>query len=127
MKLFFSLFSLLLLLGCSEDCSKCEQLLLDCMTSEPIPVDLPEPEHHSNYGEDPSVTVNVTAEDEYMLNDTIYPYEELEPKLLLATENGEGPRHKLKIAGDKMAHYEAVFRLIAFSKENEISPILVFE
>ena len=95
----------------------------------PVPIDLPEPEHLVYDNNDAELEIGVTAEDKYVLEDDnkLYELEALIPIIDQEMSLKDPANRKLKISGDKMAHYEAVFQLIALAKERGYAPILVFD
>lgn len=127
MKKYLVIFAGLILAACAQDCSECEQKLLACSLTAPIPVDLPAPESDGFEPDQTVLKVIVNAEDKYVFEANEFGYDELAAILLKTIIAQDPPVEKIKIEGDRMAHYEAIFRLITFAKENELSPILVYQ
>jgi biopolymer transport protein ExbD len=123
----FILFSILSFTACAEDCSDCQKKLFYCMNSPSIPVDLPN-SSEPDYGYDENILeVGVTADNEFVLDSILYEYDAVLPLLENWLDSTAGKDQKLKISGDTEADYGEVFRLIAFAKQHEIKPILVFK
>jgi biopolymer transport protein ExbD len=115
------------LLSCSDDCSECENKLKMIMHSETIPVDLPAPTQVYPVNDESVLRIEVTAENKYVFDGELYEYENLEPVIYNLIGTPELADEKIKIEGHPQADYEAVFKLIAFCKENSLSPVLVFK
>lgn len=122
--LIFAFFQLLF--SCKNDCLECENKLKNCMLSAPLPVDLPEPDRKYVVSEKGALEIVVNAEDKYIYEGEEYELVEIIVIINGVMESKDPSERTLKILGDKMAHYDAVFQLIAFSKENGIKPILAF-
>ncbi len=127
MKKYFIIFVGLILAACAQDCSECEQKLLACSVPAPIPVDLPAPKSDGFEPDQTVIRELVNAEDKYIFEENEYTYDELAEVLLKAIHAEENSVEKIKIEGNRMAHYEAIFQLIEFAKENDLSPILVYD
>ena len=127
MKKYFVIFVGLILAACAQDCSECEQKLLACMLTAPIPVELPAPASNGFEPDQTVIRVIVNAEDKYIFEENEYAYDELAEVLLKAIHAEDKLVEKIKIEGDKMAHYAAIIQLITFAKDNDLSPILVYD
>lgn len=114
----------LLLFSCTNDCTECEQMLNECMMYEPIPVDLPTPDPEPTAGINDALTIKVTAEDKYIVEGEIVTLDEL--TALVVEKMDSESLSKLKIEGDKMAHYATIFSLISLAQEKGLNPILAY-
>jgi biopolymer transport protein ExbD len=91
-----------------------------------IPIDLPENSEVPASTERPRVVVGVNANSTYVLEGSpeTYSLQELIP--ILDSKMLEQTDKSIKISGDKIANYEAVFQLIALAKQREWTPVLGF-
>jgi biopolymer transport protein ExbD len=91
-----------------------------------IPIDLPQNSELPKGQDRPTIVVGVNANSTYVLegSDQSYSLEELIP--VLDGKMSEQTEKKIKISGDKIANYEAVFQLIALAKQREWTPVLGF-
>ncbi len=124
------LLGILFLFSCSSDSDKCEKKLDECekkldvlMANRNIPVDLPESKPVST---ELFLTVKVTAEDKFLVDDKEYSNDELIELIDLKIENMGDSNKNMKIEGDKMAHYDAIFQLISIAKEKDLRPVLAY-
>ena len=103
-------------------------IIMSTMAEPGIPVDLPDGKDNKVTKENSTLNVGITANNMYLLADdteTEYTYAEIEPLILSKME--QNIEKNIKISGDKGADYEFVFQLIALSKKNKWTPILVFK
>ena len=103
-------------------------IIMSTMAEPGIPVALPDGKDNKVTKENSTLNVGITANNMYLLADdteTEYTYAEIEPLILSKME--QNIEKNIKISGDKGADYEFVFQLIALSKKNKWTPILVFK
>lgn len=112
------------LASCANDLAEQEQKNLNDIMSEPVSIDLP-PLVDAHQSNEATYEVIVTADNEFVLENQTYEFEELEEELLNRIDVTY--TNKIKISADKESDYEYVFQLIDFCKNNDFSPILVFE
>ena len=124
----FYLFTIIsfLLFACTDDCSECQQKLRKCIMSAPIPLDPIAPNPGSYEKADSILEIGVSSKDTYLYNNSEYSLEEITPIITGIMHSIAPSERKLKISGDKMAHFEAVFALLTLGKKNRYNPILNF-
>jgi biopolymer transport protein ExbD len=94
------------------------------------PVDLPKPADKLTNVQDPvGVTVIVTDDNKYMLfGEQIEQARDFDIiKEQVASEVNNSGKMKLKIAGHKLANYEAVFKVLALCQANGWEPVLAYQ
>lgn len=93
-----------------------------------VTVDLPSTKRSPKAAKEMSVLeVAVNSDNQYFIKDGQYfaSIEEILP--LLDEKMASQEEKKIKISGDKIANYEAVFKLIALAKEREWKPVLIYK
>jgi biopolymer transport protein ExbD len=103
-------------------------IIMSTMAKSTLPVDLPQSKNAGNSSKDSPVEVGIDAENNYFIdaNKTrIYTLDEVVP--VLESKIAEQSTPTLKISGDKNASYEAVFDLIAISKQKDWKPVLSYK
>jgi biopolymer transport protein ExbD len=103
-------------------------IIMSTMAKSTLPVDLPQSKNTGNSSKDSPVEVGIDAENNYFIdaNKTrIYTLDEVVP--VLESKIAEQSTPTLKISGDKNASYEAVFDLIAISKQKDWKPVLSYK
>lgn len=102
-------------------------IIMSTMAKNTLPVDLPSGKNTSTSQTDAIVEVGIDAEDQYFLDSEkskFYEFDELvetlEEKIKLQSNQN------LKISGDKSASYEAIFKIIAISKQRGWKPVLSY-
>jgi biopolymer transport protein ExbD len=110
-------FGFFLLVSCANDCSTCEKKLNDCLFTVTLPIDLPEPKPSPFEVSESMITVEITAEDEYFLEGTKLELPQLVEQIDLIVNQENNPITKIKIAGDKRAHYDAVYEVLAIAQK----------
>jgi len=103
-------------------------IIMSTMAKSTLPVDLPQSKNSGNSSKDSPVEVGIDAENNYFIDankTTIYTLDEVVP--VLESKIAEQSTPTLKISGDKNASYEAVFDLIAISKQRDWKPVLSYK
>lgn len=103
-------------------------IIMSTMAKSTLPVDLPQSKNTGNSSKDSPVEVGIDAENNYFIDankTTIYTLDEVLP--VLESKIAEQSTPTLKISGDKNASYEAVFDLIAISKQKDWKPVLSYK
>ncbi len=103
-------------------------IIMSTMAKSTLPVDLPQSKNSSQSSKDSPVEVGIDAQNNYFIDankTTIYTLEEVVP--VLEAKIAEQSTPTLKISGDKNASYEAVFDLIAISKQKDWKPVLSYK
>ena len=103
-------------------------IIMSTMANDALPVDLPTGKKLPPTQTDPPVEVAVDANDQYFIDASqtvYYNIEEIVP--ILESKIAEQTTPTVKITGDKNASYEAVFNLIAVSKEKNWKPVLTYK
>ncbi len=103
-------------------------IIMSTMAKSTLPVDLPQSKNAGNSSKDSPVEVGIDAENNYFIDPnktTVYTIEEIVP--ILEKKIAEQSTPTLKISGDKNANYEAVFSLIAISKQKDWKPVLSYK
>ena len=72
------------------------------------------------------MSIEITAEDIYKLDGETITLDELASKMEHLLESTDPSNKKVKIATDKMAHYETFFKVLAIIQENGLDPILAY-
>lgn len=110
---------------CKQDCSECENKL-DIWSREVTPVDLPESEPDYLDAEGSFLTIRVTRQDEFEIDGEKYSIQELYSKVELKLDTTSISNRKLRIEGDKMAHYEAIFQVLELAQKQDLNPVLKY-
>ncbi|HIP35423.1 MAG TPA: biopolymer transporter ExbD [Crocinitomix sp.] len=103
-------------------------IIMSTMAKSTLPVDLPSGKKTTHSQKDSPVEVGIDAENNYFIdaNKTkIYTFDEIIP--VLEAKIAEQSTPTLKISGDKNASYEAIFNLIAVSKQKDWKPVLSYK
>jgi biopolymer transport protein ExbD len=103
-------------------------IIISTQTNDHLPVDLP-----SNDSSVPSPTqapleIGVGENSLYFFDGNSpedYTFEEVVP--ILESKMSSEVEKNLKITGDKMANYEAIFNIIALSKQKGWKPVLTYK
>ncbi|MFT5858300.1 MAG: biopolymer transport protein ExbD [Flavobacteriaceae bacterium] len=119
-------FGFFLLVSCANDCRTCEKKLNDCLFSSTVPLNLPEPVTSPLDVHRSMITVEITAEDEYLLEGKKLELAELIEQIDLIVNKENNPITQIKIAGDKRAHYDAVYEILAIAQKTELEPVLAY-
>ncbi|UKN03213.1 biopolymer transporter ExbD [Paracrocinitomix mangrovi] len=92
-----------------------------------VPVDLPKKSDLPPSSLNPSVVVGVTPNSLYYIegSEEEYTFEEIVP--ILDSKMDEQTDKTLKVSGDRIANYEAVFNIIALAKQRDWKPVLAYE
>lgn len=128
-KLFLPLL-VLLVVSCSSDkpdCIQCEEKLRMCQNNQIIPIELPEEKPVSEIPSESYISVSITENNQYLLKENEYDFENLIPELKKAIDASPFKIKGIKIAGHRLAHYESVFNVISFCEANELNPILAYK
>lgn len=94
------------------------------MDNRIVKVDVPKKKIDSKL--DDLLTVEVTVDDIYILDGQEYDFKTLNLEMLARISSVEVSNGQMKIIGDRMAHYEAVFKLMAFAQINGLDPVLAY-
>ncbi len=103
-------------------------IIMSTMSNNTLPVDLPQDSNGDTSTKDGLVEIGIAENSQYFFDadkSAFYSYEEMEP--ILKAKMDKEPVKNLKITGDKMANYEAVFKVIALAKMNDWKPVLTFQ
>ncbi len=102
-------------------------IIMSTLVNYTLPVDLPSGKRTSTSQENSTVEVGIDEKNQYFIDNAkskIYSIDELIP--LLEKKIAEQSNQNLKISGDKNASYEAIFNLIAISKQKGWKPVLSY-
>lgn len=116
----------LLLFSCAQDCSKCENDLKELISSRPIRVDVPEPIKDDSAANEMLMSVQVTADDTYTVDGEEYTIDQITALIEHRMNSGTTSNRKIKLEGDKMAHYEPFFKLLAMVQIKGLEPVLAY-
>lgn len=103
-------------------------IIMSTLSNNNLPVDLPKSESTSTSPTKATVEVGISQNSLYFFdanNPENYTFEEMKPILISKME--KEPLKNLKITGDKIANYEAVFMVIALAKQQDWKPVLTFD
>lgn len=103
-------------------------IIMSTQSKNTLPVDLPSGKKITNSQKDAVVEVGIDENNLYFLDNAktkTYTFDEVVPVLEAKIAEQETP--SLKISGDKAASYEAVFNIIALSKQKEWKPVLSYK
>ena len=116
----------LLLFSCAQDCSKCENTLEYVLSNQQSRVDVPKPIRDDSMASDVFMSVKVTADDTYTVDSEEYTIDEITAMVDQRMNSGTTSNRKIKLEGDKMAHYEPFFELLAMVKMKGLEPVLAY-
>ncbi|MFT6500440.1 MAG: biopolymer transport protein ExbD [Crocinitomicaceae bacterium] len=116
----------LLLFSCAEDCSKCENKLEYVLSNQQALVDVQESKIEDAIASEVFMTVKVTADDKYTVDGEEYSIDEITVMIDQRMNSETISSRKIKLEGDKMAHYEPFFKLLAVVQINGLEPILAY-
>lgn len=103
-------------------------IIMSTMAKNTLPVDLPSGNKAKSSKVDAIVEVGIDAENQYFLDSEKSKYYEFEELVnTLAAKIELQSNQNLKISGDKNASYEAIFRIIAVSKQKGWKPVLSYQ
>lgn len=95
------------------------------------PIDLPEmkDEPESAESNENQLTAIIFENNKYGFDDdeTQYTFEEYKEALREKMEYSPFKIKKLKIDGHRLAHYESVFKILAFCQANDLNPVLAYD
>lgn len=103
-------------------------IIMSTLSNNNLPVDLPENSNASTSPTDAIVEVGIAENSLYFFNaenPENYTFDEVIP--ILDAKMDQEVVKNLKITGDKVANYEAVFKIIALAKSREWKPVLTFK
>ncbi|MFT6922841.1 MAG: biopolymer transport protein ExbD [Crocinitomicaceae bacterium] len=116
----------LLLFSCAEDCSKCENKLEYVLSNQQALVDVQESKIEDSIASEVFMTVKVTADDKYTVDGEEYTIDEITTMIDQRMNSETISSRRIKLEGDKMAHYEPFFNLLALAQINGLEPILAY-
>jgi len=107
-------------------------IIMSTLSEPQTPLDLPEAEQGvpNSQTPRPEISVGVNPDNTYFVNSGNSAFEDMsyeEARDVLLTEMGASEDKKLKIAGDKEATYEAVFKLISLCQAESWTPLLAYD
>lgn len=103
-------------------------IIMSTLSNNNLPVDLPENSDSPTSPTDAIVEIGISENSTYFFNaenPENYTFEEVIP--ILDAKMEKEALKNLKITGDKVANYEAVFKVIALAKSREWKPVLTFQ
>tara|TARA_B110000902_G_scaffold43823_2_gene48620 strand:+ start:1000 stop:1413 length:414 start_codon:yes stop_codon:yes gene_type:complete len=116
----------LLLFSCAEDCSKCENKLEYVISNQQARISVSKSKIEDSIASEVLMTVNVTADDKYTVDGEEYAIDEI-TKMIDQRMNSETiSSRKIKLEGDKMAHYDPFFKLLVVLQIIGLEPILAY-
>ncbi len=116
----------LLLFSCAEDRSKCENKLEYVLSNQQARISASKSKIEDSIASEVLMTVNVTADDKYTLDVEEYAIDEI-TKMIDQRMNSETiSSRKIKLEGDKMAHYDPFFKLSVVLQIIGLEPILAY-
>ncbi|MBD3635976.1 MAG: biopolymer transporter ExbD [Crocinitomicaceae bacterium] len=101
-------------------------IIMSTKVEHNIPIDLPKNSELPPSTSNPPLVVGVTANSTYVLEHSDQEYEMAELIPVLDAKMAEQTEKSIKISGDKVANYEAIFQLVALAKQREWKPVLAF-
>ncbi len=116
----------LLLFSCTEDCSKCENKLEYVLSNQQARVGVPESKIEDSIASEVFMTVKVTADDKYTIDGEEYTIDEITAMIDQRMNSETISSRKIKLEGDRMAHYEPFFKLLAVVQINGLEPVLAY-
>jgi|694.fasta_scaffold14838_14 biopolymer transport protein ExbD len=107
-------------------------IIMSTLSEPQTPLDLPEanPGTPTSQQTRPEISVGVNPDNTYFVNSGNSAFENMsyeEARDVLLAEMANSEDKKLKIAGDKEASYEAVFKLISLCQAENWSPLLAYD
>jgi biopolymer transport protein ExbD len=107
-------------------------IIMSTMSEPQTPLDLPEAEQGTPTSKTPrpELAVGVNPDNSYFVTSGTSLMEDLDynqAREILISEMLNSEDKKLKIAGDKEASYEAVFKLISLCQAENWSPLLAYD
>lgn len=102
-------------------------IIMSTMSRQTLPVDLPSNNKLPNDNNNPLVEVAISPDNLYFFdanNPENYTFNEVVP--VLESKMEKSLDGTLKISGDKAADYEAIFNIIALSKQKGWKPVLTY-
>lgn len=103
-------------------------IIMSTMSNNTLPVELPQDSSGNPSPTEALVEVGIAENSMYFFDadkSAFYSYEEMVP--ILQSKMDKEVLKNLKITGDKVANYEAVFKVIALAKMNDWKPVLTFQ
>ena len=103
-------------------------IILSTKVEHNVPVDLPQNSELTPSQKNPPVVLGVSENSMYFFDDMpgeTFSFEQMMP--ILESKMAEHPQKTLKIAAHKMANYDAVFQVIAISKQRDWKPALAYK
>ena len=105
-------------------------IIMSTLSEPQTPLDLPQAEKGAPSSKQPKppTSVGITADNTYFIDNNLsqeLSYEEARDQLI--TLMNESEEKKIKIAGDKNASYESVFKLISLAQVQGWKPLLAFD
>ena len=103
-------------------------IIISTQTNEVLPVDVPKDSKLPTSVKQATLQVGITENSLYFFdsnNPENYTFEELVP--ILDGKMSQEAEKNLKISGDKTANYEAIFKIIALSKQRGWKPVLTYK
>ncbi len=103
-------------------------IIMSTMVNPTLPVDLPSGENTTSSSKNSTVEVGIDKQNQYFVDNaksTFYTLDELIP--VLEGKIAEQNNQNLKISGDREASYEAIFQVIAVSKQKGWKPVLSYQ
>jgi biopolymer transport protein ExbD len=105
-------------------------IIMSTLSEPQTPLDLPQAEQGAPKDNKPKPTtsVGITANNTYFIDNNLsqeLSYEEARDQLISLMSESE--EKKIKIAGDKEASYEAVFKLISLAQVQGWKPLLAYD
>jgi biopolymer transport protein ExbD len=97
------------------------------MSSQPARVDVPkESVTDSPSTDEVFMLVQVTVDDKYIIDDKEYLFSEISTQVDYRINTRSTSNRTLKIEGEKMAHYDPIFKLMALAQINGLEPVLAY-
>jgi biopolymer transport protein ExbD len=103
-------------------------IIISTQTNDHLPVDLPSNENSQTSPTPAPLEIGVGENSLYFFDGNSpedYTFEEVVP--ILESKMSSEVEKNLKITGDKMANYEAIFNIIALSKQKGWKPVLTYK
>ncbi len=105
-------------------------IIMSTLSEPQTPLDLPEAEKGApkDPRPKPQTSIGITENNTYFINNNLsqeLSYEEARDQLVSIMSESE--EKKVKIAGDKNASYEAVFKLISLAQVQGWKPLLAYD
>ncbi|MEO9534385.1 MAG: biopolymer transporter ExbD [Crocinitomicaceae bacterium] len=103
-------------------------IIISTQTNDHLPVDLPSNENSQTSPTPAPMEIGVGENSLYFFdanNPENYTFDEVVP--ILDSKMSKEVEKNLKITGDKMSNYEAIFNIIALSKQRGWKPVLTYK